>query len=307
MIDLVIKAQRPELSDSSLKVYLSALKKLNNNEPIKNIEYLKDFDSIVSKMESKSDNTKKGYLNAVIVTLLALNQPKELIKKYEELRDRYQNEYSDMVASHEKTEKQKANWVEWSEWIEMAENLKEKAKHLKKKIEWTSEDQLIFQDHVITTLYKHYPVRNDFHDMKVITKREYNKLSDSEKKQSNFIVLGNPMLLILNEYKTKKKYGEKKIKVEPEVANVIREYLKHNNSGYLLTQPHNFVNPMTSNGVTWTLQRISAREFDGKKIGSSLLRHMFLSEKYRHNVQDKAKDSYIMGHSLGMQNDYIKV
>ena len=140
MIDLVIKAQRPELSDSSLKVYLSALKKLNNNEPIKNIEYLKDFDSIVSKMESKSDNTKKGYLNAVIVTLLALNQPKELIKKYEELRDRYQNEYLDMVASHEKTEKQKANWVEWSEWIEMAENLKEKAKHLKKKIEWTSED-----------------------------------------------------------------------------------------------------------------------------------------------------------------------
>ena len=91
------------------------------------------------------------------------------------------------------------------------------------------------------------------------------------------------------------------------MANVIREYLKHNNSGYLLTQPHNFVIPMTSNGVTRTLQRISAREFDGKKIGSSLLRHMFLSEKYGHNVQDKAKDSYIMGHSLGMQNDYIKV
>ena len=215
MIDLVIKAQRPELSDSSLKVYLSALKKLNNNEPIKNIEYLKDFDSIVSKMESKSDNTKKGYLNVVIVTLLALNQPKELIKKYEELRDRYQNEYSDMVASHEKTEKQKANWVEWSEWIEMAENLKEKAKHLKKKIEWTSEDQLIFQDHVITTLYKHYPVRNDFHDMKVITKREYNKLSDSEKKQSNFIVLGNPMLLILNEYKTKKNMVRRRLKLNP--------------------------------------------------------------------------------------------
>ncbi len=63
----------------------------------------------------------------------------------------------------------------------MADNLKEKAKHLKKKKEWTI-DQLIFQDHLITTLYKHYPVRNDFHDMRVITKREYNKLEDDEKK-----------------------------------------------------------------------------------------------------------------------------
>ena len=51
--------------------------------------------------------------------------------------------------------------------------------------------------------------------MKVITKREYNKLSDSEKKQSNFIVLGNPMLLILNEYKTKKNMVRRRLKLNP--------------------------------------------------------------------------------------------
>eukprot|EP01050_Picozoa_sp_SAG11_P068786 SAG11_NODE_49806_length_116_cov_258.294118_1_plen_38_part_11 len=38
------------------------------------------------------------------------------------------------------------------------------------------------------------------------------------------------MLLILNEYKTSKRYGEKKIEVNSEVAQVIRTYLNHHNT-----------------------------------------------------------------------------
>eukprot|EP01051_Picozoa_sp_SAG22_P031769 SAG22_NODE_13043_length_420_cov_169.302181_1_plen_36_part_10 len=34
MIELVIKANRPELSDSSLKQYLSSLRTLNDKKPI---------------------------------------------------------------------------------------------------------------------------------------------------------------------------------------------------------------------------------------------------------------------------------
>eukprot|EP01050_Picozoa_sp_SAG11_P034613 SAG11_NODE_12309_length_709_cov_385.109836_1_plen_49_part_10 len=49
---------------------------------------------------------------------------------------------------------------------------------------------------------------------------------------------------------------------------------------------------MTTNGVTRSLQKISMREFDGKKIGSSMLRHMYLSHKYGDDVSNKAEDSY---------------
>eukprot|EP01050_Picozoa_sp_SAG11_P061662 SAG11_NODE_41141_length_197_cov_92.795918_1_plen_65_part_11 len=65
------------------------------------------------------------------------------------------------------------------------------------------------------------------------------------------------MLLILNEYKTSKRYGEKKIEVNSEVAQVIRTYLNHHNTGYLLNQPNNYTEPMTTNGVTRALQKIS--------------------------------------------------
>ena len=310
-MDLLITSHRPQLSSSSLKVYLSALRKLNDDQPPTSVNYLLDVVEILRKIEDKTNNTKKSYLTAVAVALQAAqgktDKYDKVIKKFEEIRDSYQNEYAEMVASHEKTEKQQANWVEWSEWTKMSDDLGESINHLKKKEEWTKNDLRDYQNYLITQLYKHYPVRNDFHDMKVVSKREYNKLTESDKKSSNYVVEGRPMLLILNEYKTKKKYGEKKIEIDNKVANLIRVFLNHNRTGYLLVSPTNIDLPMSTNGVTRTLQGISSTHFNGKKIGSSLLRHMYLSEKYGHNVQDKATDSYIMGHSLGMQNDYIKV
>ena len=307
MIDLIIKANRPELKPNSLKIYLSALKKLNDNQPITSINFLKDFDSIMNKLDGKSQNTKKSYLNAVVVALQALKEDKELIEKYVKMRDGFQNEYIELVKSHKKSEKQETNWIEWKDYLAMIEKLKDNVKHLNRKKDWTTEDIGNYQEYLITTLYKHYPVRNDFHDMKVISKRDYNKLSKEDKKKSNFLVRSNPMLLILNEYKTSKRYGEKKIEIVPEVAKVISTYLKHHNTGYLLNQPNDFLKPMTTNGVTRSLQKISMREFDGKKIGSSMLRHMYLSHKYGDDVSNKAEDSYVMGHSLQQQDDYIKV
>ena len=65
--------------------------------------------------------------------------------------------------------------------------------------------------------------------------------------------------------------------------------MKHNTSGFLLVSPtHTCIDrPINTNGITKTLQRISAEHFDGKKVGSSLTRHMYMSEKYGKNVLDK--------------------
>eukprot|EP01050_Picozoa_sp_SAG11_P038839 SAG11_NODE_16050_length_558_cov_1.000000_2_plen_73_part_00 len=66
------------------------------------------------------------------------------------------------------------------------------------------------------------------------------------------------MLLILNEYKTSKRYGEnseKMIEVNPEVAQVIKTYLNHHDTGYLLKQANNYTNPMETHVVTRALQK----------------------------------------------------
>ena len=53
--------------------------------------------------------------------------------------------------------------------------------------EWTMADKMRFQDYLVALLYQHYPVRNDF-IAQVIGRREYNKLTDSDTKATNYLV-----------------------------------------------------------------------------------------------------------------------
>ena len=44
----------------------------------------------------------------------------------------------------------------------------------------------------------------------------------------------------------------------------------------------------------------------GKPFGSSILRHSYLSHKYKEVSQEKEKDAELMGHSVATQGDYVK-
>ena len=48
------------------------------------------------------------------------------------------------------------------------------------------------------------------------------------------------------------------------------------------------------------------KEYTGKNISSTLLRHIYLSEKYGETLKEMKKDADIMGHSMDMQKDYVK-
>eukprot|EP01051_Picozoa_sp_SAG22_P010238 SAG22_NODE_908_length_6553_cov_5.089247_4_plen_133_part_00 len=103
MIELVIKANRPELSDSSLKQYLSSLRTLNDKKPIQDIDFLKDYDSVMEKLSSKKPTTIKNYMNAIIVVLSAVKADPSLIDKYTKTRDDLNQQYSDEQATHRRT------------------------------------------------------------------------------------------------------------------------------------------------------------------------------------------------------------
>jgi integrase len=54
-----------------------------------------------------------------------------------------------------------------------------------------------------------------------------------------------------------------------------------------------------------SITRILNKIFD-KAIGSSMLRHIFLTDKYGKTLDDQKKDAKDMAHSSSMQKDYIK-
>ena len=153
--------------------------------------------------------------------------------------------------------------------------------------------------------YSHYPLRNDLNHTKIITKTQYNRLKPEDKEEHNYLVRHktNKYFLVLNEYKTSKKYGAKKIEIHEDVLKQLRRWLRHSNSGYLLITPKG--DPMTANGISKALARIG-RKMRGKPLGTSLLRHSYLSHKYADVDAEKVKDAHVMGHSLSTQADYVK-
>ena len=60
-----------------------------------------------------------------------------------------------------------------------------------------------------------------------------------------------------------------------------------------------------SNGITKSLAKVGLQRL-GKRLGSSLLRHSYLSHKYSKTSEEKEKDADLMMHSVAMQDGYIK-
>ena len=131
------------------------------------MKFLEDYDAVVTFLAPKAETTHKNYLNAVIVALHALKGDKALISKYEQLRDKYNKAYTELIHSHQKTASQEANWVEWPDYLKLVEDMGEAVRPVlnAQGKDWTGAEQEAVQVYLLVLLYSKLPVRNDFADM----------------------------------------------------------------------------------------------------------------------------------------------
>ncbi len=299
----VIRERRPKLRDNSVTAYALSLKSLAPPDN-KDMDYLYDTEAILQRLEKCKPNTRKNHLNAAVVVLQGIDteKAKKVTKIYEKKRDKYQEDYIDQTKSHKKTASQEANWIEWPDYVEMVDRMSHEVKF---SGEMTTSTAMKFQDYLVALLYRHFPVRNDFSDLKIILSKDWNNLTDEKKTEHNYLMKSKTGFeIILNHYKTSDKYGQRRIKIDQEpVKKALRRWLRHNTSGSLLINRKGA--PLSSNGITKLLSRVGQREV-GKSLGSSLLRHIYLSHKYADVTDEKKKDAEMMMHSVAMQEEYIK-
>ena len=304
-----IKSKRPNMSESSLDIYTLMLGKLHRvlfkQDSITDFLALKDDDKVIDYLEKYASTTRKNYLNAIIVAMktddaLATHPS---LKRYEVARDGYNKEYEDDMSTNLKSRKQRANWVEWDDFREMCNVMGRDVKRLKlrRRVLMSTHEYVLYGDYVLCKMYESFPLRNDYHDMRVVSKRD---LKHATVGNNYLLRSGHDMTLILNEYKTSKKYGEKRIEITGTLRNILRDYLKKNKTGWLFIDEKTD-SPLSSNQITRRLQRITGERL-GKKVGSTMLRHSYLSDKYAETQEEMKKDSDIMGHSLATQKMYIK-
>ena len=310
-----ITQKRPGIKSNTIDSYLTYLNKLytltggEGKAPI-DTAWLKDTSKVTGALSNYKSTTKKNFYNAIVVVLGATGAGAELITAYGGKRDREHQHYEDQVKSHKKTDRQEKNWVEMDEIDAILKRYKRRANEIyKKKHANPTKDFSVLQEYITLLTYRNIPMRNDVANMRVVTPLEYKHISPATREEHNYLVGSArvPFHFQINEYKTKKSFGKKKIDIPKVLNREIRKWLRVNKSGYFLTNSSR-TEPISANGITKLLTKIFL-EHTGKKVSTSLIRHIYLSAKYKDTVKtDKAKekDAHNFGHSLSQQKDYIK-
>ena len=296
--------KKRNIKENSLKAYLIALKKLNNNKEVDSLDFLKNKEDIIEKVKSKALTTQRNYLSAILVALGTLeNDNDELMLFYKKKLENTNKEYSDGIATHKKSESQSTNWVTLDELSAVRDRYQKKIRnenfHSKDKL--TSSEFNYLTNYLIVALYTFLPpVRLDFAPMKIV------KSESDDNDKDNFLVnkSRNKKLFIINEYKSSKSYGKLKIPIPPKLNSVINLYLKfHDNDSFLLNSRGG---DLTANGLSKLITSSFGRYID-KNITLNLLRHVYISENVEIKEETKeAKLAKQMGHSIDMQQNYIK-
>jgi len=311
-----IRKSRKDIKDTSLDSYTTTLRKMKKDLAPPTAEYdcmdiFEDFNKIKTYLDKYALTTKKNKITAIIVWLKSQDtDDKKLIQKYLDYLDELSEKYNEYLNSNEKSDTQKNNWVDYNELVKFSDKLTKKVKiegiRTKDKIDKT--EFKLLQDLVILRTYLEYPLRNDFADMKVITKKEEESMPDDK----NYLVLdGSKMSFNINEYKNRERLGKRVYKIPKSLSILYKIWLKHNNSGWFLVQLSNRQTPLSPNNLTKYMNKMFKKEY-GKNISTSMIRHITISEmnKDKPTIEEVKKENEEVEnrflHSKKMNDQYRK-
>lgn len=300
-----------KVSESTATAYIRTLYNLNDKKPFKNFAFLKDTEKIDKLLADYADTTKKT-IYATLASVLYLDIPKSGYKKYwKHYNDKMTAlaQEAKEVDTSVKTTKQQDNWVSWNDVLKVSNDLKTKVESIKGKKPLGETDYQTLLDYVVLSLYTEIPPRRnqDFLSMKVYRLAKKENSADLSK-DFNYLLLENnlPSSFLFNKYKTAKTYGSQSITIPPPLRDTLSIYLKYHllntdkkvkEFAFLVSQTG--VPIEADNAITRILNRLF-----NKKVGSSMLRHIYLSDKYK--IDDMKKDAEAMGHSILQQKEYMK-
>jgi integrase len=284
-----------DLTQSSVELYKRKLLTLNDNKPIKNVNFLLEIDKIKDKIKSLKPNTQRSYIISVCSILKCFITSNKANKKIKNIYDTYskllENYNTDLKDQTTITTTENKNWVSPDDITKIYEELKKNYKVSKQD----------YQNYLLLSLfYLNPPRRNkDYQYMKVI-----NEYKEDLSNEYNYLDLKNKQF-IFNNYKTAKKYNKQTIDINEELFKIIKEYINHykiSNDDFLLTDK-NDKQYTNNNAITLIFNNI----FKPKKVSSSMLRKSYLTSKYGANAQELIEDVKEMGTSTQTaSNNYIK-
>lgn len=290
------------VEESTATNYIKILYNLNHGQIFNNLGFLKNRDGVMALLKQYSESTQKSTLGAIVAVLTPFKEK----AAYKSIFNFYYERMSDAskmardADTTEKSEKQKANWLSWADVIAKRDELAKKLPNKPKMLTTAMWQEIL--SHLILSLYTYVPPRRNMDYQNLYVVKKWNDKMDKER---NYYDMATHKL-IFNKYKTSKAHGQQEIDVPEPLREVIASFIaihpdkKKPEYRLLVLQDGT---PLASiNSIT----RILNKTF-GKQIGSSMLRHIYLSDKYKMDIDEMKKDADAMGHNLSTQRDYIKM
>ena len=205
-------------------------------------------------------------------------------------------EYSRELRLQEKTPKQEDGWIEWNDIISNYKNLEKEVSYFKTQTSLTKQQFKRVQMFVLLSCLLLIPPRRS-------TDYVMFKIRNEDINKDNFMeTKGRKSYFVFNTYKTAKKYGKETIEIPTALKNIINRWKLINKNDYLL------VNSNMDKKINATQLNSMLYDYFNKPLSTSLIRHIFLSEKYKNvpALQEMQKTADEMGHSLTQALEYVK-
>lgn len=273
--EMILK-NRPNLTQSSIKTYMSNINKtgrdinltLETTDDI--IKYNKE---ILENLMGYRPSIRKTKLSAFIVALDEKeNTPKETADIIEDLRKQLYFDAEDTEKQEEKqklTKTQEENFITWDEVMKIYENLRTEAEPLFKLEKLNKKQFNKLQDFVLLSMYVLIPPRRSLDYAQF-------KIRNPDVEKDNYMIMKGrkkEATLIFNAYKNSKRLGKQEVKISNALRNIINKWMLKNPNEYLIV--NNVGKKIEQPKINLILNNIF-----GRNIGSSMLRHIFLTQKY---------------------------
>lgn len=292
------------IEESSATAYIKVLMQLNGGKAFNNLAFLKNKDVIMARLGEYSESTQKSSLGAIVSVLTSLKDKATYKALYNFYYERMSNasKQAREADTSEKSDKQEMNWAKWEDVIKKRDEMEEKLPTSKTKLMslpmWNN-----MLSYVILCLYTMIPPRRNLDYQNLYVVKKWNDKMDDSK---NYYDLATHKL-IFNKYKTSKAHGRQEIDIsDNKELRAAMDLFIHFHPERKKPEYRFLVNmdgsALTSiNSITRILNKIF-----GKNIGSTMLRHVYLSDKYKMDMGEMKKDAEAMGHNLSTQREYIK-
>jgi len=288
----VIISKKPNLSKSSIDTYCSNIRAVSKkiDIPLNSVkDIIKNHKVIFEAVKDLKTNTRKTRLASLVVVLddKDKNSKKtdKILSMFREQMKEDLKEIRNKDTKQEMSQSQKDAFVPWNQVQNLYKIVKTEATPLFRLKNWTYSQFKKVLDYIILTLYTQMPPRRSL-DYTAFKIKEVDETKDNFMKYSK-----GKYTMVFNKYKNSKKLGSQEVEIPKSVGALLKKFCKKSPYDYLVV--NSLGKSVKQNYINNTLNRLF-----GKKIGSSMLRHIYTTEKFGNvDLEDLKQTTEDMGNS----------